>query len=136
MRTSLPSSRRRRLFTTLYRQDKRVRLVRHAGEGHTISARANVLDMWRHSRSGFQPDAIRRIVVVGEELTTGLHPAGRKRRSAGAQLRIRGLRSKDEGNHCGNREPCVHENLTSRDELQGREGRRFYMRAGPNESTL
>lgn len=34
-------------FTALYRQDKRVRLVRYAGEGRTISGRANVLDMWR-----------------------------------------------------------------------------------------
>jgi dipeptidyl aminopeptidase/acylaminoacyl peptidase len=34
-------------FTALYRQDKRVRLVRYAGEGHTITARANVLDLWR-----------------------------------------------------------------------------------------
>ena len=33
--------------TALYRQDKRVRLVRYAGEGHTITARANVLDMWQ-----------------------------------------------------------------------------------------
>jgi dipeptidyl aminopeptidase/acylaminoacyl peptidase len=34
-------------FTALYRQDKRVVLVRYAGEGHTIAARANVLDLWR-----------------------------------------------------------------------------------------
>jgi dipeptidyl aminopeptidase/acylaminoacyl peptidase len=34
-------------FTALYRQDKRVVLVRYAGEGHTITARANVLDLWR-----------------------------------------------------------------------------------------
>ena len=33
-------------FTALYRQDKHVRLVRYAGEEHTISARANVLDLW------------------------------------------------------------------------------------------
>jgi dipeptidyl aminopeptidase/acylaminoacyl peptidase len=33
-------------FTALYRQDKRVVLVRYAGEGHTITARANVLDLW------------------------------------------------------------------------------------------
>ena len=34
-------------FTALYRQDKRVRLVRYAGEQHTITARVNVLDLWR-----------------------------------------------------------------------------------------
>jgi dipeptidyl aminopeptidase/acylaminoacyl peptidase len=34
-------------FTALYRQDKRVVLVRYAGEGHTIAARENVLDLWR-----------------------------------------------------------------------------------------
>jgi dipeptidyl aminopeptidase/acylaminoacyl peptidase len=34
-------------FTALYRQDKRVVLVRYAGEGHTITARANVLDLWQ-----------------------------------------------------------------------------------------
>jgi len=34
-------------FTALYRQDKRVVLIRYTGEGHTIAARANVLDLWR-----------------------------------------------------------------------------------------
>lgn len=34
-------------FTALYRQDRRVRFVRYAGEGHTIAARANVVDLWR-----------------------------------------------------------------------------------------
>jgi dienelactone hydrolase len=33
-------------FTALYRQDKRVRLLRYTGEGHTIAGRANVLDLW------------------------------------------------------------------------------------------
>jgi dipeptidyl aminopeptidase/acylaminoacyl peptidase len=38
-------------FTALYRQDERVVLVRYAGEGHTIAARANVLDLWRRFES-------------------------------------------------------------------------------------
>lgn len=32
--------------TALYRQSKRAAFVRYSGEGHTIAARANVLDMW------------------------------------------------------------------------------------------
>lgn len=43
----IPVQQAEEFFTALYRQDKRVRLLRYAGEGHTISARANVLDMWR-----------------------------------------------------------------------------------------
>ncbi|NOT08229.1 MAG: S9 family peptidase [Gemmatimonadales bacterium] len=43
----VPVQQAEEFFTALYRQDKKVRLVRYAGEGHTISARANVLDMWR-----------------------------------------------------------------------------------------
>ena len=36
------------LFTALYRQDKRAEFLRYQGEWHTISKRANVLDMWKH----------------------------------------------------------------------------------------
>jgi dipeptidyl aminopeptidase/acylaminoacyl peptidase len=43
----IPVQQAEEFFTALYRQDKRVRLLRYAGEGHTIAARANVLDMWR-----------------------------------------------------------------------------------------
>jgi dipeptidyl aminopeptidase/acylaminoacyl peptidase len=43
----IPVQQAEEFFTALYRQDKRVRLVRYAGEGHTISARAHVLDLWR-----------------------------------------------------------------------------------------
>jgi dipeptidyl aminopeptidase/acylaminoacyl peptidase len=34
-------------FSALYRQDKRAEFVRYYGEGHTISGRENVLDLWR-----------------------------------------------------------------------------------------
>lgn len=34
------------LFTELLRRGSRARLVRYAGEGHTVSGRANVTDMW------------------------------------------------------------------------------------------
>jgi dipeptidyl aminopeptidase/acylaminoacyl peptidase len=34
-------------FTALYRQDKRVRLLSYHGEGHGLSTRANVLDVWQ-----------------------------------------------------------------------------------------
>jgi len=43
----VPVQQAEEFFTALYRQDKRVRLVRYAGEGHTIAGRANVLDLWR-----------------------------------------------------------------------------------------
>ena len=43
----IPIQQAEEFFTALYRQDKRVQLARYAGEEHTISARANVLDMWR-----------------------------------------------------------------------------------------
>jgi dipeptidyl aminopeptidase/acylaminoacyl peptidase len=43
----IPVQQAEEMFTALYRQDKRVRLVRYAGEGHVITARANVLDLWR-----------------------------------------------------------------------------------------
>ena len=43
----VPVQQAEEFFTALYRQDKRVRLVRYAGEQHTITARANVLDLWR-----------------------------------------------------------------------------------------
>ncbi|HET8670782.1 MAG TPA: prolyl oligopeptidase family serine peptidase [Candidatus Saccharimonadales bacterium] len=43
----IPIQQSEEFFTALFRQDKRVRLLRYAGEGHTISDRANVLDMWK-----------------------------------------------------------------------------------------
>ena len=43
----IPIQQAEEFFTALYRQDKRVQLARYAGEGHTISARGNVLDLWR-----------------------------------------------------------------------------------------
>ena len=43
----IPIQQAEEFFTALYRQDKRVQLARYAGEWHTISARGNVLDMWR-----------------------------------------------------------------------------------------
>jgi dienelactone hydrolase len=43
----IPVQQAEEFFTALYRQDKRVQFARYAGEEHTISARGNVLDMWR-----------------------------------------------------------------------------------------
>lgn len=43
----IPIQQAEEFFTALFRQDKRVQLLRYAGEEHTIAARANVLDMWR-----------------------------------------------------------------------------------------
>ncbi|HEU4931661.1 MAG TPA: prolyl oligopeptidase family serine peptidase, partial [Pyrinomonadaceae bacterium] len=43
----IPIQQAEEFYTALYRQDKRVTLLRYAGEGHTISDRANVLDMWQ-----------------------------------------------------------------------------------------
>lgn len=43
----IPIQQAEEFFTALYRQNKRVTLLRYAGEGHTISDRANVLDMWQ-----------------------------------------------------------------------------------------
>jgi len=43
----VPIQQAEEFFTALDRQDKRVRFVRYAGEGHTIAGRANVLDLWR-----------------------------------------------------------------------------------------
>lgn len=43
----IPIQQAEEFFTALFRQDKRAVLVRYAGEGHTISGRANVLDLWR-----------------------------------------------------------------------------------------
>ncbi|HET6980210.1 MAG TPA: prolyl oligopeptidase family serine peptidase [Pyrinomonadaceae bacterium] len=43
----IPIQQAEEFFTALYRQDKRVTLLRYAGEGHTIADRANVLDMWQ-----------------------------------------------------------------------------------------
>ena len=42
----IPIQQSEEFFTALFRQDKRVTLLRYAGEGHTISDRANVLDLW------------------------------------------------------------------------------------------
>jgi len=47
----IPVQQAEEVFTALYRQGKRVRLVRYFGEGHTIAARANVLDLWRQFES-------------------------------------------------------------------------------------
>jgi dipeptidyl aminopeptidase/acylaminoacyl peptidase len=43
----VPVQQAEEFFTALYRQDKRVELVRYAGEEHTIALRENVLDLWR-----------------------------------------------------------------------------------------
>lgn len=43
----IPVQQDEQFFTSLYRQDKRASLVRYHGEWHTITARANVLDMWK-----------------------------------------------------------------------------------------
>jgi dipeptidyl aminopeptidase/acylaminoacyl peptidase len=43
----IPVQQAEEFFTALYRQDKRVQLLRYAGEEHTIGARENVLDMWQ-----------------------------------------------------------------------------------------
>lgn len=43
----IPIQQSEEFFTALFRQEKRVRLLRYAGEGHTIADRANVLDMWK-----------------------------------------------------------------------------------------
>jgi dipeptidyl aminopeptidase/acylaminoacyl peptidase len=43
----VPVQQAEEMFAALYRQDKRVRLARYAGEGHIITARANVRGLWR-----------------------------------------------------------------------------------------
>ncbi len=43
----IPVQQAEEVFTALYRRDQRVRFLRYAGEGHTISARENVLDLWQ-----------------------------------------------------------------------------------------
>jgi dipeptidyl aminopeptidase/acylaminoacyl peptidase len=43
----IPIQQSEELFTALYRRDQRAKLVRYTGEGHTIAARPNVLDLWR-----------------------------------------------------------------------------------------
>ncbi|HEU0052603.1 MAG TPA: prolyl oligopeptidase family serine peptidase [Longimicrobium sp.] len=43
----IPVQQAEEFFTALYRRGVRARLVRYSGEGHTITARANVLDLWR-----------------------------------------------------------------------------------------
>ena len=41
----IPVQQGEEFFTALYRQDKRVQLVRYAGEGHVPNGRANILDL-------------------------------------------------------------------------------------------
>lgn len=43
----IPVQQAEEVFTALFRRDRRVRLAVYAGETHTISERANVLDMWQ-----------------------------------------------------------------------------------------
>jgi dipeptidyl aminopeptidase/acylaminoacyl peptidase len=43
----IPVQQAEEFFTALLRQDKRSTLVRYTAEGHEISGRANVLDLWR-----------------------------------------------------------------------------------------
>jgi dipeptidyl aminopeptidase/acylaminoacyl peptidase len=43
----IPIQQGEEFFTALYRQDKRAEFVRYQGEEHTISNRANVLDLWK-----------------------------------------------------------------------------------------
>jgi dipeptidyl aminopeptidase/acylaminoacyl peptidase len=43
----IPIQQGEEFFTALLRQDKRAEFVRYEGEGHTISNRANVLDLWK-----------------------------------------------------------------------------------------
>lgn len=43
----IPIQQSEEFFTALFRQDKRVTFLRYAGEGHTITDRANVLDLWQ-----------------------------------------------------------------------------------------
>lgn len=43
----VPIQQAEEFFTALYRQEKRALFVRYQGEWHTISARANVLDLWK-----------------------------------------------------------------------------------------
>ncbi|HKE33616.1 MAG TPA: prolyl oligopeptidase family serine peptidase [Candidatus Acidoferrum sp.] len=43
----IPIQQDEEFFTALLRQDKRAEFVRYQGEGHTISNRTNVLDLWK-----------------------------------------------------------------------------------------
>ena len=43
----IPIQQDEEFFTALLRQDKRAEFVRYQGEEHTISSRANVLDLWK-----------------------------------------------------------------------------------------
>jgi len=43
----IPIQQAEEFFTALYRQDKRTILLRYHGEEHTITSRANVLDLWK-----------------------------------------------------------------------------------------
>ena len=43
----IPTQQAEEFFTALNRQDKRARLVRYQGKGHTMTHRANALDLWQ-----------------------------------------------------------------------------------------
>jgi dipeptidyl aminopeptidase/acylaminoacyl peptidase len=43
----IPIQQAEEFFTALFRQDKRVTLLRYAGEGHTIADRTNLFDLWQ-----------------------------------------------------------------------------------------
>jgi hypothetical protein len=45
----IPIQQDEEFFTVLLRRDKRAEFVRYQGEGHTISSRANVLDLWKRA---------------------------------------------------------------------------------------
>ncbi len=47
----IPIQQAEQMFTALYRLDRDVRLVRYHGEQHTVSGRANVLDLWTRIES-------------------------------------------------------------------------------------
>ena len=42
----VPIQQSEEFFTALYRQDERATFLRYQGEPHSISSRANVLDLW------------------------------------------------------------------------------------------
>jgi predicted esterase len=43
----IPIQQAEEFYTALFRQNKRVTLLRYAGEGHVLNDRANVLDLWQ-----------------------------------------------------------------------------------------
>ncbi|MFN2240504.1 MAG: alpha/beta hydrolase family protein, partial [Thermoanaerobaculia bacterium] len=42
----IPMQQGERMFTALYRQNKRASLIRYLGEGHVIQSPANIRDLW------------------------------------------------------------------------------------------